>query len=107
LPYVKTMFGAVMKLKGACSQAVHNKERCTALAECVWLHRHPMNFVRACACGVRVHGACRWLQGLCTVLIRIVEAHEKRGALHTNVIERYLFTPGGFTSAPRTAVGFE
>jgi hypothetical protein len=31
------MFGAVMKLKGACSQAVHNKERCTALAECVVL----------------------------------------------------------------------
>ncbi len=35
VPYVKTMFGAVMALKGACSQAVHNKERCTALAECV------------------------------------------------------------------------
>jgi hypothetical protein len=35
VPYVKTMVGAVMALKGACSQAVHNKERCTALAECV------------------------------------------------------------------------
>ncbi len=35
VPYVKTMLGAVMALKGACSQAVHNKERCAALAECV------------------------------------------------------------------------
>jgi hypothetical protein len=35
VPYVKTMFRAVMALKGACSQAVHNKERCAALAECV------------------------------------------------------------------------
>ena len=35
VPYVKTMFGAVMALRGACSQAVHNKERCAALAECV------------------------------------------------------------------------
>jgi hypothetical protein len=35
VPYVKTMFGAVMALKGACSRAAHNKERCTALAECV------------------------------------------------------------------------
>jgi hypothetical protein len=52
-------------------------------------------------------GACRWLEGLCTVLNRIVEAHEKRGALHTDVIERYLFTHGGFSSAPRAAVGFE
>jgi hypothetical protein len=33
VPYVKTLFGAVMALKGACSQAVHNKERCTALGE--------------------------------------------------------------------------
>jgi hypothetical protein len=31
-------------------------------------------------------GACRWLEGLCTVLNRIVDAHDKRGALHTNVI---------------------
>ena len=35
VPYVKTMFGAVMALRSACSQAVHNKERCAALAECV------------------------------------------------------------------------
>jgi hypothetical protein len=31
-------------------------------------------------------GACRWLEELCTVLNRIVEAHEKRGALPTNII---------------------
>jgi hypothetical protein len=37
VPYVKTMLSAVMVLKGACSQAVHNKERCIALAECVFL----------------------------------------------------------------------
>ena len=37
VPYVKMMFGAVMTLEGACSQAVHNKERCIALAECVRL----------------------------------------------------------------------
>ncbi len=40
VPYVKTMFGAVIKLKRACSQAVHNKERCTALAECVHIASH-------------------------------------------------------------------
>ncbi len=39
VPYVKTMFGAVIALKGACSQAVHNKERCAALAECVRVAR--------------------------------------------------------------------
>ena len=33
VPYVKTMFSAVMALKGACNQAVHNKKRCTALGE--------------------------------------------------------------------------
>ncbi len=41
VPYVKTMLGAVMALKGACSQAVHNKERCIALAECVRGAAHP------------------------------------------------------------------
>ncbi len=41
VPYVKTMFRAVMALKGACSQAVHNKERCAALAECVRVAAHP------------------------------------------------------------------
>ena len=35
VPYVKTMFSAVIALKGACREAVHNKERCTALGECV------------------------------------------------------------------------
>jgi hypothetical protein len=49
-------------------------------------------------------GVCRWLEGLCTVLNRIVEAHEKRGALHTNDSGIY---SGGFSSAPRTVVGFE
>ena len=33
LPYVRTMFSAVMALKGACNQAVHNKSRCTALGQ--------------------------------------------------------------------------
>ncbi len=41
VPYVKTMFGAVMALRSACSQAVHNKERCAALAECVRVAAHP------------------------------------------------------------------
>ncbi len=41
VPYVKTMVCAVMALKGACSQAVHNKERCTALAECVRVAAQP------------------------------------------------------------------
>jgi hypothetical protein len=41
VPYVKTMFGAVMALKGACSQAMNNKERSAALAECVrWRSEH-------------------------------------------------------------------
>jgi hypothetical protein len=31
-------------------------------------------------------GACRWLEGLCAVLNRIVDAHEKRGAPHTKVM---------------------
>jgi hypothetical protein len=35
------MFGAVVTLKRACSQAVHNKERCAALAECVRVAAHP------------------------------------------------------------------
>ncbi len=171
VPYVKTMFGAVMALRSACSQAVHNKERCAALAECVRIAAHPRvahgagcvrasgirvgytidrahAIVRACvrACvrcvgvidvriGVRRYGvlaavgrcttctpavlqvarralhstlgvllgysrgtpgysrvlqgrssaagACRWLEGLCAVLNRIVDAHEKRGAPHT------------------------
>jgi hypothetical protein len=47
VPYVKTMFGAVMTLKGACTQAVHNKERCAALAECVRIAAQPrMHCVR-------------------------------------------------------------
>ncbi len=33
VPYVKTMFSAVWTLRRACSHAVHNKERCTALGE--------------------------------------------------------------------------
>ncbi len=41
VPYVKTMFCSVMALRGACSQAVHNKERCAALAECVRIAAHP------------------------------------------------------------------
>ena len=55
VPYVKTMFGAVMALKGACSQAVHNKERYAALAECVRIaaHSEPRAALKACgtACG--------------------------------------------------------
>jgi hypothetical protein len=30
---VRAMFTAAVALKGACSQAVHNKERCVALSE--------------------------------------------------------------------------
>ena len=59
VPYVKTMFSAVMALKGACSQAVHNKDRCTALAECV-VHRHPMNFVHESV--RRAHVACECVE---------------------------------------------
>jgi hypothetical protein len=130
VPYVKTMFSAVMALKGACSQAVHNKERCIALAEyvrvaaqpslgaasrygaelcervglcvsrsmraraCVSIttycaHASPSFSLHRAQCGVSLcythetaPRCCRWLEGLCTVLNRIVDAHEKRGARH-------------------------
>ncbi len=48
VPHVKTMFGAVMALKGACSQAVHNKERCAALAECVRIAVLPIGAPISC-----------------------------------------------------------
>jgi hypothetical protein len=91
VPYVKTMFSAVMALKGACSQAVHNKERCTALAECVRVAAQPRSALhpstpKACvgiiiviimACSQRsvslcyahetARWGCTWLEGLCTV----------------------------------------
>ncbi len=50
VPYVKTMLGAVMALRGACSQAVHNKERCAALAECVRVAAPPRHALCA-ECG--------------------------------------------------------
>ena len=62
VPHVNTMFGAVMTLKGACSQAVHNKERCAALAECVRIAAPPRHAL--CA----EYGAPRRLRlGLCVV----------------------------------------
>ena len=68
---------------------MHNKERCTALGECVcsssdFVHESGVRMVRLRARAYS--GACRWLEGLCTVLNRIVEAHDKRGALHTDII---------------------
>ena len=71
VPCVKTMFGAVMKLKGACNQAVHNKERCTALVECVrWRSEHARAlidwFVRAA--GVCVRGYWRLCARVCVGL---------------------------------------
>ncbi len=48
------------------------------------------------ACG----GACRWLEGLCTVLNRIVDAHEKRGAPHTaTALWQTLVLPEGWTGS--------
>ena len=62
VPYVKTMFGAVMALRSACSQAVHNKERCAALAECVRIAAPPRHALCA-ECGA----PRRMRLGLCVV----------------------------------------
>ena len=78
LPYVKIMVNALVALNGACDQAVHNKERCLSLSA----YAAPS---RGRATAFRFHPLpnaikCSWLEGLRTVLDRVIDVHEQRGA---------------------------
>ncbi len=81
LPYVKGMVSGLVALSAACDQAVHNKERCISLSTYVRATRARMAGGQAC----RVFGdrpfcdGCSWLEGLRTVLDRVVDVHEQRG----------------------------
>jgi hypothetical protein len=78
VPYVKIMVNGLVALNGACDQAVHNKERCLSLSvyaapsrpRATAFQSHPFpNAIK-----------CSWLKGLRTVLDRVIDVHEQRGA---------------------------
>ena len=78
MPYVKIMVNALVALNGACDQAVHNKERCLSLSA----YAAPS---RGRATAFRFHPLpnrckCSWLEGLRTVLDRVIDVHEQKGA---------------------------
>ncbi len=56
-----------------------------AVSACAWSTDwlHPARSAPACPSAAGMRRWCRWLEGLCTVLNRIVDAHEKRGVRHT------------------------
>jgi hypothetical protein len=77
--------GAQGGVQPGCAQqvALHGARR-VSLPRHHFVHESRVRMLRLRARAYS--GACRWLEGLCAVLNRIVEAHDKRGAQHTNVM---------------------
>ena len=78
VPYVKCMVNGLVALNGACDQAVHNKERCLSLSAYAAPSRGGVTAFRFRPLSNAIK--CSWLEGLRTVLDRVIDVHEQKGA---------------------------